>query len=168
MKEILKDLGSHIRSLGFKGSGQNFRKLEEDFVFVINIQGSSSGKDFYVNLGAQPTFIPTKCDRPLATLKEYQCVLRTRVGVRWEWSLDEQALDALKREIELTQREFLAWRARCAPRSRKTPSISCSTSSRWETLHCTWLVQLPPLVTPTKPRPWSNAGFQRPGSAHLV
>ena len=106
MKEILKDLGSHIRSLGFKGSGQNFRKLEEDFVFVINIQGSSSGKDFYVNLGAQPTFIPTKCDRPLATLKEYQCVLRTRVGVRWEWSLDEQALDALKREIELTQREF--------------------------------------------------------------
>ena len=106
MKDILKELGSYIRSLGFKGSGQNFRRLEDDVVFVINIRGSSSGQVFYVNLGAQPTFIPTKSTTPLAMLKEYQCVMRTRVGINWQWSIAGEELDALKREIDLTQREF--------------------------------------------------------------
>lgn len=106
MKEILKDLGSYIRSLGFKGSGQNYRRIEDDFVFVVNIQGSSGGQVFYVNLGAQPSFLPTTSDSPPETLKEYQCILRTRVGKDWKWSLHGGELDELKREIDITQRSF--------------------------------------------------------------
>lgn len=106
MKEILKELGAYIRMLGFKGSGQNFRKIEDDYVFVINIQGSQSGEAFYVNLGAQPTFIPAAGDAPLSRLKEYECVMRTRVGMEWEWSLNDEARLALKSEIELAQSEF--------------------------------------------------------------
>jgi hypothetical protein len=106
LKEILPYLGAHIRALGFKGSGQTFRKVEVDYVFVINIQGSRSGKVFYVNLGAQPTFIPAECDAALSTLKEYECVMRRRVGKEWEWDLNDEARLALIRQIEVEQKAF--------------------------------------------------------------
>jgi hypothetical protein len=106
LKEILSHLGAHIRTLGFKGSGQNFRRVEDEYIFVINIQGSRSGKVFYVNLGAQPTFIPAECDASLSTLKEYECVMRRRVGNEWDWDLDETARLALIRQLGAEQEEF--------------------------------------------------------------
>lgn len=106
MKEILQILGAHVRSLGFKGSGQNFRRVEDDYVFVINIQGSRSGEVFYINLGAQPTFIPAECDSPLSTLKEYECVMRRRVGKEWKWVLDDEARLALIRQLDVEQKDF--------------------------------------------------------------
>jgi len=107
LKEILKELGVHLRTLGFKGSGQNFRKVEDDYVFVINIQGSRWGDVFFINLGAQPMFIPAECDASLSSLKEYECVMRQRVGEEWSWSLDEGALLTLKREIAIALDEFV-------------------------------------------------------------
>lgn len=106
MKEILQNLGTHIRSLGFKGSGQNFRRIEGDYIFVINIQGSRSGDAFYVNLGAQPTFIPTECDASLSTLKEYECVMRRRVGKEWNWALDDGTRLAMIHQLDVEQKEF--------------------------------------------------------------
>lgn len=106
MKELLKSLGVHIRSLGFKGSGQNFRRVEDEYIFVINFQASRTGEVFYVNLGAQPTFIPAEGGAALATLKEYECVMRSRVGKEWSWNLEGDALLALAREIEARQAEF--------------------------------------------------------------
>lgn len=106
MKETLSHLGAHIRALGFKGSGQNFRKVEDEFIFVVNIQGSRSGNVFYVNLGAQPTFIPAECDAPLSTLKEYECVMRRRVGNESDWGLDEAARLGLIRQLDAEQAEF--------------------------------------------------------------
>jgi len=106
LKAVLKTLGAHIRSLGFKGSGQNFRKIDSSYLFVINIQGSRSGETFYINLGAQPTFIPAECDASLATLKEYECVMRKRIGSDWNWTLSHMELDALIHRIDAEQTEF--------------------------------------------------------------
>lgn len=106
MKEVLKSLGANIRNLGFKGSGHNYRKVEDDYIFVINIQGSRAGDVFYINLGAQPTFIPAECDAALATLKEYECVMRSRVGDEWRWVMHEEELLAVARVIEAKQSEF--------------------------------------------------------------
>jgi Domain of unknown function (DUF4304) len=106
LKETLKTLGAHIRSLGFKGSRQNFRRVEDDYVFVINIQGSRSGDVFYVNLGAQPTFIPAECDASLSTLKEYECVMRRRVGKEWKWALDDGTRLALMHQLNVERKEF--------------------------------------------------------------
>ncbi|MCS0583322.1 DUF4304 domain-containing protein [Massilia pinisoli] len=106
MKEILQYLGAHIRTLGFKGSGQTFRKVEDDYVFVINVQASRSGDVFYVNLGAQPTFIPAECDAALSTLKEYECVMRRRVGEEWNWDLNDEARLALIGQLEAEQKAF--------------------------------------------------------------
>ena len=106
MKETLQNLGAHIRALGFKGSGQNFRRVEDDYLFIINIQGSRSGDVFYINLGAQPTFIPAECDAALSTLKEYECVMRRRVGNEWMWSLNGEERLALIHQLDVEQKEF--------------------------------------------------------------
>jgi hypothetical protein len=106
LNDLLKELSAYLRTLGFKGSGQNFRKVEDEFVFIINIQGSRTGSSFFVNLGAQPTFIPAECDSSLPTLKEYECAMRRRVGKENEWSLDKEARVALMRDIEVAQNEF--------------------------------------------------------------
>lgn len=70
--------GPSLRALGFRGSGQNYRKGEGDFVFVIDFQGSSSEDSFFFDLGAQPTFIPSEGDGDPKKLKEYDCVFRQR------------------------------------------------------------------------------------------
>ena len=107
MKEVLKRVAPALRALGFRGSGQNYRKSERDFVFVINFQGSSSGDTFFVNLGAQPVFIPNEGYGELDKLKEDQCVLRRRVGSEWPWEMpSREALDALVAAITTTQAAF--------------------------------------------------------------
>ena len=106
MREILQYLGAHIRALGFKGSGQTFRKIEDDYVFVINVQGSRSGNVFYINLGAQPTFIPAEGEAVVSTLKEHECVMRRRVGGEWKWDLNDEARLALIQQIEAEQKAF--------------------------------------------------------------
>ena len=108
MKEVLKRVAPSLRALGFRGSGQNYRKREGDFIFVINFQGSQSGDNFYVNLGAQPVFIPAEGDADLAKLKEYQCVLRRRVGQDWAWQMSDQRVASLEAEIVTVQAAFFA------------------------------------------------------------
>jgi hypothetical protein len=99
-------MGRGLRALGFRGSGQNYRKAEGDFVFVINFQGSQWGRHFYVNLGAQPVFIPAEGDADLAKLKEYECVLRQRVGNDWPWQMSDELLASLEAEIATAQAAF--------------------------------------------------------------
>jgi hypothetical protein len=64
MHELVKTVARSLRQRGFKGSGQNFRKVEGDFVYVVNVQGGRAGDGFHVNLGLQPLFIPTVSDEP--------------------------------------------------------------------------------------------------------
>jgi len=108
VKEVLKKVGPSLRALGFRGSGQNYRKREGDFVFVINFQGSRWGDNFYVNLGAQPVFIPAEGDADLGKLKEYECFLRRRVGKEWPWQISDQSLASLEAEIANAQARFFA------------------------------------------------------------
>jgi len=106
MREVLKKIGSILRGIGFRGSGQNYRKVDGDFVFLINIQGSRGGDNFYVNLGAQPVFIPAEGGADLAKLKEYECVLRRRVGGDWPWQLSDDRLAELGADVTSTQAAF--------------------------------------------------------------
>jgi hypothetical protein len=106
VKEILKRVAPILRALGFRGSGQNYRKTEGDFVFVVNFQGSRWGDNFYVNLGAQPAFIPAEGDADLDKLKEYECILRRRVGKEWPWELSDRLFASLHEELSSAQAEF--------------------------------------------------------------
>jgi len=106
LKDVLKRVAPILRGLGFRGSGQNYRKTDGDFVLVVNFQGSRWGDNFYVNLGAQPIFIPAEGDADLKTLKEYECILRRRVGTEWPWQMSDQLFDSLQREIMTAQASF--------------------------------------------------------------
>lgn len=106
MQEVLKKIGPILRGIGFRGSGLNYRKADGDFVFVINIQGSRWGDNFYVNLGAQPIFIPAEGNADLARLKEYQCVLRRRVGSDWPWQMSDARFSELEADVTSTQTAF--------------------------------------------------------------
>ena len=106
MKEVLKKVGPSLRTHGFQGSGQNYRKQEGDFVFLINFQGSRGGDNFYVNLGAQAVFVPAEGDADLAKLKEYECMLRRRVGNDWSWQMSDELFVQLEAEILSVQAQF--------------------------------------------------------------
>jgi hypothetical protein len=106
VKDILKKIAPHLRTKGFRGSGQNYRKTDGDFIFIINFQGSSWGEKFYVNLGAQPVFIPAESEADMKKLKEYQCILRRRVGQDWPWVMSDTMLTTLIAEIDSTQASF--------------------------------------------------------------
>ncbi|SEF26482.1 DUF4304 domain-containing protein [Variovorax sp. NFACC27] len=106
MKEVLKKVAPSLRALGFRGSGQNYRKQEGDFVFVVNFQGSRWGEDFYVNLGAHPVFIPAEGGADLSRLKEYDCMLRRRVGDAWPRQMPDELFVQLEAAILGAQAEF--------------------------------------------------------------
>ncbi|WP_423372076.1 DUF4304 domain-containing protein [Burkholderia sp. LMG 32019] len=106
MKEVLKKIAPSLRTLGFRGSGQNFRKQEGDFVFLVNFQGSRCRDKFYVNLGAQAVFIPAEGNADLSKLKEYECMLRRRVGDDWPWQMPDEQFVQLEAKIRSVQAEF--------------------------------------------------------------
>ena len=102
MRDGLKDVAILLRAAGFKGSGQTFRKVEGEWIVVVNIQGSKWGDTFFVNLAAHPLVIPTINDDPvdIKKVKEYDCLFRTRVGDRWSWSLGGSERSGLVSQID--------------------------------------------------------------------
>jgi hypothetical protein len=106
MREILKRIGRSLRAVGFRGSGQNYRKTDGEFIFVVNFQRISVGDHFYVNLGAQPTFIPAEGDSDLDRLKEVECVFRKRAGGWWPRQMSEAEAASFEAEVLATQQKF--------------------------------------------------------------
>jgi hypothetical protein len=108
MKAILQQLGGPIRVWGYRGAGQNFRRIVGDVVFAINFQKSGSGDRFFVNLGGQPTAIPDASDgepKP-KTLKEYDCVFRFRLHGDWSTALDRVDVARLIAAVDDARRSF--------------------------------------------------------------
>jgi hypothetical protein len=71
-----------LRSEGFKGSGATFRRVKDEVIHVVNVQGSRYGGQCCVNLGLHYSFFPTAGGRPVndpGKLKEYECEFRDRV-----------------------------------------------------------------------------------------
>ena len=102
MTDVLKDIAKRLRALGFKGSGQNYRKVAGEWVVVVNLQGSEWCDELFVNLAAHPIVIPTICDDPVdpKKIKEYDCLFRTRVGEAWRWTLRANEVSELVSQID--------------------------------------------------------------------
>lgn len=101
MKEVffqhLKDqFFPKLREHGFKGSGQNFRRLSGEVIHTINIQANKYGGSCCVNLGLHLSFLPynwSENELPDAKkIKEIDCEFRGRlsekgIGDQW-WKYD--------------------------------------------------------------------------------
>ena len=80
---VLKsEFGPKLRELGFKGSGQNYRRLIGDVIHAINIQGNRWGGSCTVNLGIHVTFLPDTLNkmRDPATFNAINCEFHRRIA----------------------------------------------------------------------------------------
>lgn len=57
------DFFPRLRTMGFKGSGQNFRRVLGDVIHAINIQGNRSGASCIVNLGVHVAYLPPMAEK---------------------------------------------------------------------------------------------------------
>lgn len=93
---IRAHLRPHLKEDGFAGSGRTFRKLTNNLIQVVNVQGFSFGGKFAINLGIQPLYIPDvtgKRPEP-KSITESECELRRRMtetGVDQWWAHDPTA-----------------------------------------------------------------------------
>ena len=118
--EILKnELSPKLREIGFKGSGQNFRRVNNETVNIINIQVSKYGGSCAVNLGLHFTFLPLNWSTDLPDIKkirEYDCEFRMRLspkvnGDYW-WKYDGFLSSPRKKAQHLIETYFRYGEAR--------------------------------------------------------
>lgn len=77
-----------FRTDGFAGSGSTYRRVVDDWVHVINVQGARGGGAFAINLALQPLAAPDVLGNPPDKRKitEGLCQFRRRLS---EWSSDQ-------------------------------------------------------------------------------
>jgi hypothetical protein len=114
VKAILEQIVPTLRELGFKGSGQDYRKESCEAVMVVNFQRSSGGERFYVNLGGQPQFVPTEAEGQAdpQRIKAYECIFRRRLNPPdglpgWPYDLNISLVDDLKAKLSSAYKEYL-------------------------------------------------------------
>jgi Domain of unknown function (DUF4304) len=102
---IRRFLAPPFREDGFRGSGRNFRRVREDFVHAINVQGSRHGGQFAINLGVQPLSLPDVLGNPVdpEKLVESLCEFRRRLceqGVDqwWKYGATQSSMDSACQE----------------------------------------------------------------------
>ncbi|WP_457422009.1 DUF4304 domain-containing protein [Roseateles sp. P5_E7] len=112
LKLLAKEFYPVLRDEGFKGSGSTLRRMDGHLIHVFNVQGSKSGEQCYLNLGAHLSFLPAEGGLTVEpeSLEESHCVFRCRIhppsaaaasGWTYGNSVDEAA-----RSIEQVAREW--------------------------------------------------------------
>ena len=112
MTEAFKELSAIIRAFGFKGSGQNFYRIDQNIVAVINLQKSTGSNRFYINVGAKPIVLLPEGDSP-KKVKEYDCMFRDRIAppegaLGWGYGLTDLDLAEFKSKLENVNSNYFA------------------------------------------------------------
>jgi len=77
---LKSEFAPKLRTLGFNGSGQNFRRIREEVIHILNIQVNKYGGSCCVNLGLHLTFLPVAGGTRLADPKQLRV---TSCEFRW-------------------------------------------------------------------------------------
>jgi hypothetical protein len=114
LKLLAKEFYPVLRAEGFRGSGTTVRRIDEPLIHVFNVQGSSSGGRFYMNLGAHLSFLPPEGGQAIAPalLQEAHCIFRDRIdpptGQQFGWAYGktpEEAAEIVEFIISEWQRQ---------------------------------------------------------------
>jgi Domain of unknown function (DUF4304) len=109
-----------LRADGFAGSGRSFRRSNDDFIQVVQIQGSRHGGKFAINLGIQPLNMPDALgNTDHRKIKEELCEFRGRLTDSesrddqwWQHEATAASMDDAVREAasvyEVTGRRILS------------------------------------------------------------
>ena len=79
---IKREFAPRLRDVGFKGSGQDFRRVSDEIIQAVNIQGRRHGGSCALNIGLHATFLPAGWQGELpniSKIKEIDCEFRGRV-----------------------------------------------------------------------------------------
>ena len=95
-KQLKEDVIPILRESGFKGSGQNFRRINGEVIHAVNIQNNKYGGSCCLNLGFHFTFLPacwnSKNILEPKKIKETDCEFRTRLSPKGKhdywWKFD--------------------------------------------------------------------------------
>lgn len=104
---IREHLSPLVRADGFSGSGRTFRRVLDDWIHVINVQGSRDGGQFAVNLAVHPIAIPDlrgdvpnpkKITQELCEFRRRMSDSETRKDRWWKHEATAESLVAAVRE----------------------------------------------------------------------
>ena len=106
-----------LKNDGFKGSGRTFRRIDNDAIHLVNVQGFSYGGRFAINLAVHPLALPDMVgNKPNPTkIAEHHCEFRERLteddpGRSWDHDATPAGMNAALREAagvyELHGRRF--------------------------------------------------------------
>jgi hypothetical protein len=98
---IRDHLGPILKSDRFSGSGRTFRRISRGLIQVVQVQGSSYGGQFAVNLGIQPLSIPDVLGNSpdAGKIKVELCEFRRRLSESesdqwWKHAASKESMDA--------------------------------------------------------------------------
>lgn len=102
---IRKYLLPLLKNDGFAGSGRTFRRLDNDAIHLVNVQGFYCGGRFAINLAVHPLFLQDMSgSQPNPkTIAEHQCEFRDRLteddpGRSWSHDATSAGMDAALRD----------------------------------------------------------------------
>lgn len=100
-KELESIITNQLKPNGFRKRGLNWYKRTDDTICVVNLQKSSYGGQYYINLGVFVTALDTSIDCP----PEYECHIRERLtSIVPNRSQLEQALNLEGRDMDTKDR----------------------------------------------------------------
>jgi hypothetical protein len=89
-----------LRADGFAGSGRTFRRVRDDWVQVVNVQGSKWGGSFAINLAIHPLVLPDLRGNPPDPKKITQelCEFRRRLSEGnsdqwWKYEASDESMN---------------------------------------------------------------------------
>jgi hypothetical protein len=171
LAEIFKRTALTLRELGFRGSGQTYRKRDGEYVFIVNFQRSRWGDAFFVNLGAQPSFVPAEI-YSTKTLQEVHCIWRRRVGEKWPYEMSEAQFQSFLDQVVTTQHAFFEHATTFpAALSTETPEVllknfSAGTTQARSSLHLAHAALA--LKYPDVAAALATLGLGLAGDAHML
>src|SRR5262245_14058697 len=110
---IVAILAPELRVDGFTGSGRTYRRVANQWIQVVNVQGSRQGGSFAINLALHPLGLPDVIGRPVnpKALAQDACELRRRLteGERDHWWLcygDRDSMNEAVQSATLVYQQF--------------------------------------------------------------
>lgn len=96
---IREHLAPLLREDGFTGSGRNYRRFVDGLALTVQVQGSTYGDRFAINLGLHPLSLPIEGLKDIRKITDIHCRFGRRLALRgtdqwWRYGKSRASMDA--------------------------------------------------------------------------
>lgn len=110
-RSIRAHFAPRLRETGFKGSGRTYRRIRDDLIEIVDVQGSRYGGMFAINLAIHPCGVQSLSEGATEkSIKEYECAFRRRLSADrgdhwWGTGATQESMDQAVQEAALVYQE---------------------------------------------------------------